>query len=142
MVRTQKLTSDKEVQALTWWTQGHTFTHAARVLPISCFDLVHGMDWLESHSPMWIHRKRKLLRFSYNGCRISLKGIKDCLSSYPKLKTQKLKGLVRRGGIAQVVHLCPLQMDQPSPTEIPQEVQQLIDINNTLFKDPEALPPP
>jgi hypothetical protein len=33
-------------------------------------------------------------------------------------------------------------MDQPSPTEIPQEVQQLIDINSTLFKDPKALPPP
>jgi hypothetical protein len=51
----QQLKSDKQVQNFTWWTQGHTFTHPVRVLSISCFDLVLWMDWLESHSPMWIH---------------------------------------------------------------------------------------
>jgi len=42
---------------------------------------------------MWIHWKRKLLRFSYQGRRISLKGVKDTLSSYPKVKVRKLKAL-------------------------------------------------
>jgi hypothetical protein len=46
----QKITSDKQVAKLTWWTQGHIFTHSARVLPISCFDLVLGMDWLEHYT--------------------------------------------------------------------------------------------
>jgi predicted amidophosphoribosyltransferase len=137
----QKITSDQQVSDFTWWTQGHTFTHSARVLPISCFDLVLGMDWLEAHSPMWIHWKRKLLRFTHNGTRISLKGIKDSLSSCPKLKPRKLKGLLRRGGIAQVVHLCPISSETPAPEDIPPAVQQLIAINDNLFQEPHGLPP-
>lgn len=103
-----KLTSDQQVVGFTWWTQGHTFSHSARVLDIPYFDLVLGMDWLEAHSPMWIHWKRKLLRFSHAGQRIALKGIKDTLSQCPEIKLKKLKGLVKRGGVAQVIHLCPV----------------------------------
>jgi hypothetical protein len=137
----QKLTSSLQVQQFTWWTQGHTFSHTTRVLPISCFDLVLGMDWLESHSPMWIHWKRKLLRFSYQGARISLKGLKDITSSCPKLKLRKLRGLVCKGGIAQVIQLCPLSAEQQTEV-IPHAVQQLITVNEQLFQEPKGLPPP
>lgn len=135
----QKLVSDKQVHNFTWWVQGHTFTHSARVLPISYFDLVLGMDWLELHSPMWIHWKRKLLRFSYQGNCICLKGTKDSTSSCLKIKPKKLKGLVRKGGIAQVVHLCPISTESLSE-EIPAEVQQL-KINDALFQESTGLPP-
>ncbi|CAD6219531.1 unnamed protein product [Miscanthus lutarioriparius] len=121
----QKLRSDQQVQDFTWWTQGKTFTHSVRVLSISCFDLVLGMDWLESHSPMWIHWKRKLLRFSYQGARVSLKGIKDSTSTCPKIKLRKFQGLVQ----------------EASAATIPTEVQQLIKINDDLFQDPKSLPP-
>lgn len=100
------------------------------------------MDWLEARNPMWIHWKRKLLRFSHNGTRIILKGIKDSLSSCPKLKVRKLKGLLRHGGIAQVVHLCLISTDTSRPEEvIPPAIQQIIDINDSLFKEPNVLPP-
>jgi len=95
-----KLQSNHQVLNFSWWSQGHTFTTDARVLPLQYYDMVLGMDWLEQHSPMWIHWKRKLLRFSYQGSRISLKGVKDTLSSCPKVKVRKLKGLIRKGGIA------------------------------------------
>lgn len=87
----QKITSSKEVPDFTWWTQWHTFTHIARVLPISCYDVVLGMDWLEKYSPMWIHWKCRLLHFSHEGQSIALKGIKDALSTCPKIKIGKLK---------------------------------------------------
>jgi hypothetical protein len=61
---------------------------------------------------MWIHWKRKLLRFSYKGAKIYLKGIKDSLSACPKIKTRKLNGLVRQGGVAQVIHFCPVTENQ------------------------------
>jgi len=136
----QKLISTQQVEKFQWWTQGHTFTHTAKVLPLQCYDLVLGMDWLESYSPMWIHWKRKLLRFTHAGQRIALKGIKDSLSSCPKLKRRKLRGLLRKGGIAQVVHLCPLLEDH-TPTSIPDEVQQFIDSKAALFIEPDSLPP-
>jgi len=99
------------------------------------------MDWLEAHSPMWIHWKRKLLRFSHNGSRITMKGIKDSLSSCPKLKVRKMKGLLQRRGIAQVVQLCPITTDPSTLEVIPTEVQQIIDSSDSLFKEPNVLPP-
>lgn len=56
-----KLQSTQQVFDFTFWTQGHTFTIDTRILPLSYYDIVLGMDWLERYSPMWIHWKRKLL---------------------------------------------------------------------------------
>jgi hypothetical protein len=98
------------------------------------------MDWLEQYSPMWIHWKRKLLRFTHAGKRIALKGTKDSLSHCPKIKLRKLKGLMRKGGMAQMIHLCPVIPEQ-QPNTIPSAVQRLIDSKAALFKDPASLPP-
>ena len=87
---------------------------------------------------MWIHWKRKLLRFTYVGQRISLKGVKDQLSTCHKLKARKLRGLLRKGGVAQMIHLC-----QTQPTQsIPPSIQNLVDSHAHLFKEPDSLPPP
>jgi len=48
---------------------------------------------------------------------------------------------VRHGGIAQVVHLCPIQAEQASTETVPAEVKQLIEVNDGLFQAPEVLPP-
>lgn len=90
------------------------------------------MDWLEAYSPMWIHWKHKLLRFTHVGHRIALKGVKDSLSQCPKIKLRKLKGLVRKGGVAQMVHLCPATQEDKQES-IPSAVQQLNDSKATLF---------
>lgn len=80
------------------------------------------------------------MRFTYEGKRISLKGVKDSLSSYHKVKAQKLKGLLRKGGVAQLIHLC--QASEPKALEhIPDVVQQLVQQHAHLFKDPDSLPP-
>lgn len=39
-----KLISDKMVPNLSWSTQGNTFVTDARVFPLSCYDMVLGMD--------------------------------------------------------------------------------------------------
>lgn len=98
------------------------------------------MDWLEQHSPMWIHWKRKLLRFTYGNRTISLKGIKYSLSSWPKVKTRKLKGLLRHGGVAQLVYLCETPPADDA-ISVPAPIQQLVDSNSHLFKTPDTLPP-
>ena len=50
-----QMVSDTFVPQLKWFVQGHTFSYDARVLPIQGYDLILGADWLEDHSPMWIH---------------------------------------------------------------------------------------
>lgn len=59
--------SDTDVPNLTWLIQGHTFSYNARVLPLKCYDLILGADWLEDHSPTWIHWQKKIMKFPHNG---------------------------------------------------------------------------
>ena len=74
------------------------------------------------------------------GTRICPKGIKDSLSACPKIKIRKLRGLIRQGGVAQVVHFCPSTAVHEQQS-VPEEVQQLIDANASLFQHPYSLPP-
>jgi hypothetical protein len=80
----QVIISDQEVKGLEWWIQGVIIYADARVLDIGAYDMILGMDWLESHSPMqcdWLHKK---ISFSHMGKQISLQGINsvlvDCLA--------------------------------------------------------------
>jgi hypothetical protein len=89
---------------------------------------------------MWVHWQRKRLRFTHNGKRITLKKIKDCLNQCKKVTVRKLKGLLRRGAVHQLVQLSPEVIDG-SQTQIPQVVQQVLQSNADLFQEPQDLPP-
>ena len=41
---------DMTVPSLKWFIQGHTFSSEAKVLPLRCFDMILGEDWLEDVS--------------------------------------------------------------------------------------------
>lgn len=47
--------SNTIIQNMQWHVQGHSFIHDIRVLPLKCYDMVLGANWLEEQSPMWIH---------------------------------------------------------------------------------------
>ena len=66
-------------------------------------------------------------------------GVKDCVSKCTKLKV--LKGLIRKGGVAHLVQLSPIQTSPTTPTTLPPEVQALIEHDTHLFQDPTTLPP-
>jgi hypothetical protein len=66
---------DQQVSTLNWFIQGHKFTSTARVLPLKCYDLIVGEDWLEDSSPMWIDYKLKRMKCTYKGKEIDLQGV-------------------------------------------------------------------
>jgi hypothetical protein len=136
-----KITSNKMISGITWWTQGHTFSTNARVLDLKFYDMVLGMDWLEHHSPMWVHWKRKKLRFTHQGKRITLTGVKDCVSSCPKIKTRKLRGLLRKGGVAQLVQLSPISQTSTPSHQVHDSIKAILQEHADLFSEPSALPP-
>jgi hypothetical protein len=49
------LTSSKIVPWLQWFCQNHSFKQDLHVLPLPRYDMILGVDWLEDHSPMWVH---------------------------------------------------------------------------------------
>lgn len=139
MANGAKLTSDKMISSLTWWTHGQTFTTSARVLNLQHYDMVLGVDSLETFIPMWIHWKKKKMRFTHNKQRVTLVGIKDCTDKCHKLKVGKLKGLLRKEGISQLVQLSPIKQT-PLPAKDIESLQKLIKAHEDLFLEPSELP--
>ena len=66
---------DQKVTQLPWFIQGHKFVSNAKVLPLKCYDLVLGEDWLEDCSPLLIDYKLKTMQFMYQGKTIKLQGV-------------------------------------------------------------------
>jgi hypothetical protein len=140
------------VENLQWRTQGHSFTQDMRVLALGSFDIILGEDWLESHSPMWVHWRHKKMRFSHEGKRILLSGLKPNQVVCRPGGCSKLKGLLRRKAITHVVQLwqststtsmAPIAaISEPAQsTAVPPLVQQVLDRFPHVFQDTTALPP-
>jgi hypothetical protein len=143
--------SDRRVSQLQWFIQGSTFSYNARVLPLKCFDMILGVDWLEDHSPTWIHWKKKIMRFPHQGRRIQLAGIRDSQQPCTYISPKKLKGLLKRNATTHIVldqpvpethapqlqSLCVLSL----PEDLPTDVQKLLQKYESLLKEPTTLPP-
>ncbi|CAD6247668.1 unnamed protein product [Miscanthus lutarioriparius] len=81
------------IPAAVWFVQGCTFTHDLKLLPLSSFDMILGLDWLASFSPMQVHWAQKWLSIPYQGSTTVLVG------DAPELP------------VGSVIQLCVLQED-------------------------------
>uniref|UniRef100_A0A0A9DEA6 Retrotransposon gag domain-containing protein n=1 Tax=Arundo donax TaxID=35708 RepID=A0A0A9DEA6_ARUDO len=139
----------KMIPKMQWLVQGHTFSYDARVLPLKCYDMIVGADWLEDHSPMWIHWRKKIMRFSHKGRRIQLTGLRDDLTKCKKISVHKLRGLIKRKAVTHCIQfqnvapVCQLDMDNSlSSHPVPDNITELVQQHEALFQDPSELPPP
>lgn len=68
------------VPACTWTIASYQFQHYLKVLDLPVVDIVLGMDWLEHHGPMRIHRGRRWMSFTHMGQNICLYGVDSLLA--------------------------------------------------------------
>jgi hypothetical protein len=147
---------DQRIVDLQWSTQGHTFFSTVGILPLKCFDMIVGADWLEEHSPMWVHWGRKLMRFTREGKRVSLQGLTNDVMQCPAVKSQilkALKGLLNRQAVS---HCIQLRLDSAQTSQFQEEfvvaiisdqmihpkVEELLEQFSDIFQSPNTLPPP
>lgn len=83
------------IPELHWYSQKHSFTSRARVLPLQCYDMILGEDWLEEMSPMWIDWRLKKMRFTHQGQRIELSGVQEDVSQCSQISSSKVRGLLK-----------------------------------------------
>jgi len=95
-----------------WFIDDVAFQSDLRVLPLTAYDLIIGMDWLEAHSPMRVHWLDKWMEISYAGHSVVLQGI---------LPDQPDELLL------QLCVLAPPESQGPTETSLPPEVQSLLD---------------
>jgi hypothetical protein len=106
---------------------------------------------------MWVHWGKKIMKFTYQGKRMTLKGVQPDVSKCTAISAGKLKGLLRRRAITHCVQMLPESpehLDQQDTlvdsaicsisksVDVP-EIKELIQKFDHLFQEPEptVLPP-
>lgn len=65
--------------AASWVTNNVEFQSDLRILPLSSYDMILGLDWLEQFSPMRVHWQHRWLSIPYKGSTVILTGDLDGL---------------------------------------------------------------
>jgi hypothetical protein len=105
------------------WSVGDcTFKSDFKVLPLEVFDVVIGMDWLESFSPMQVHWLQKWLAIPYEG------------------RIQILQGLTEDFPEQLLLHVDAVSSSD-AVVPLPPEIQDLLHEFEGVFKPPTSLPP-
>ena len=141
---------DRSVSQLKWFIQGHSFVSEAKVLPLKCYDLILGEDWLEEFSPMLIDYKLKTMQITHQGKQIQLQGVIDNSTVCTPVSAHKLKGLLKHGAVSHCIQMTVpssqsissvQEEEQDLSQEFPPPVTALLEQFNHLFAEPSGLPP-
>jgi len=109
-----------------WFIGEVSFQSDLKVLPLTAYDIIIGMDWLEAFSPMTVHWQQKWMQISYEGQSIILQG---------ELPVQLDNLLI------QVCVLTDSVVQQSELSLLPPDIRLLVDQFGELFEEPSELPP-
>jgi hypothetical protein len=120
------LCCSSQIPNAQWSSNGLIFHSDLKVLALSNYDMILGLDWLELFSPMQVHWKNRWLSIPYNNSAAVLYGIRPDLPE------------------GTVVQVCSVEVsiDAKIQASTPPEIEQLIADFVDLFQAPSALPPP
>jgi hypothetical protein len=96
-----------------------------KVLPLSHYDIIVGMDWLESFSPMKVHWRQKWMLIPYHGTHSLLQGLG------PELP---------EGSVVEVFAILATDKELLQ-VEMPPDLVELLDEFHEVFDQPKGLPP-
>lgn len=128
----------QEYPQFHWEIQGQIFSTTFTVLPLNCYDIILGIDWLEQNSPMSVHWMKKLMSFLHQGRKVCLQGIKPGLNQCCMVWQQQ-QGDQRAHQSAGAVW--SLGTVEDTDQEIPQQIELLLQDFDHLFAEPQGLPP-
>jgi hypothetical protein len=118
---------------------GYCFKMDLKILPLNCYDVILGMDWLASNSPMHIDWQEKWLVFYKEQTKVVLQGLRSDLCS---LDPVSVPHLVHLASLDELWCIIQLQTVKKLPEDnLPAEIQQLIQEYASLFDKPTGLPP-
>nr|XP_025875985.1 uncharacterized protein LOC4347143 isoform X1 [Oryza sativa Japonica Group]XP_025875986.1 uncharacterized protein LOC4347143 isoform X1 [Oryza sativa Japonica Group]XP_025875987.1 uncharacterized protein LOC4347143 isoform X1 [Oryza sativa Japonica Group] len=122
-----------------WWTQGQIFKTDFKVLPLGCYDIILGMDWLVTLGSMNIDWAAKCMEFARADSLVTIKGIQSQTTHCSCISGDQLQGMFKLGSIMHVLHL--QEVSTAKLGHIPPEIQSLLTEFSALFDDPQGLPP-
>lgn len=131
---------DQEVPDCEYVIQGHRFSSTLKLFPLGSYDIVLGMDWLESRGLMTVNWGEKLMTFQHKGAYIQLTGTTPEMSCCRAITGAELQLMHARTELAHVLLLAISKLEGASDP-IPIEVEELLTEFTDLFEEPKGLPP-
>lgn len=128
----QILNCSHEITACPIWSSGFAFKLPLKILPLHCYDVILGIDWLDQHSPMEMNWKEKWMSFDYQGSKALLQGILPQVQSCQEITSHELSVLENQDQLWCLLTLQPVHITQAMCAS-PPEVQQLVDQFSCLF---------
>lgn len=109
-----------------WNIQGITFKNSFKIIPLGCYDVVLGMDWLENNSPMHIHWAEKWLQFEHQGKMVKVMGVQPQIVMGTPISNNQLDAMIKQDAILHFVQLSSITETGDEEKELPEEIQKLI----------------
>lgn len=124
-----------------WNLQGITFTNTFKIMSLSSYDVVLGMDWLESNIPMEIHWGEKWLQIKHKGKPVRIQGIQPQAIVGPPVTPNQLDEMIKQDFVLYYVQLNSIAASESEGNTLPEEIQTPIDKYSSLFQPLPGLPP-
>ncbi|WVZ53030.1 hypothetical protein U9M48_004021 [Paspalum notatum var. saurae] len=120
-----RLPCGTHIKQAHWQLDECNFFTDMKILDLSYYDLIVGMDWLKVHSPMEVHWLQKWMIISYQNASVLLQGL------VPELPA------------GSVVEVAAITQEQPdlSVMGLHPELVQLLESYVDVFDKPTGLPP-
>jgi hypothetical protein len=112
--------------AAEWSMSDCQFVTDMKFLPLTVFDVVLGMNWLQQYSPMKVERANKWAVIPYNGSSAYLQGVQVTLPA---------------GAVTDLLLLSVESQATPAGQSVDPKVQSVLDQFVEVFEDPVGLPP-
>jgi hypothetical protein len=108
-------------------------------IPMGVFDVVLGIQWLQSLGTMAFSFQELFMKFSLEGKEIELRGITGKPGKV--ISSNGMTKLLKKGHQRIIAQLCSLDVQTSKPS-IPQNLQGIIDKHSKIFEYiPKGLPP-
>lgn len=117
------MTCSRQIQSMHWSVGAHSFSSPVGILPLKCFDMIVGEDWLEECSPMWVHWSKKNMKITYMGKRIELHGVQQQMSHCAPISASCLQSLIIREA---VLHCLQFKWCSPQEQHLVEPMEVLV----------------
>ncbi|XP_027171876.1 uncharacterized protein LOC113771497 [Coffea eugenioides] len=136
----KELQCDHWIPRMQWDMQDHKFTHDVFVLDLEPYDLILGVDWMKSYSPITFDFKKLHLSFEKEGEQVVLRGdsntanvrMQQGLSAHKYVKHKIRKALQQS---------CMVQIHNSQVMSVPDSLTKLLAKYDDVFAEPKSLPP-
>jgi hypothetical protein len=111
-----------------------------RIFNLPHYDIIVGMDWLQTLGKMWIDWDKKTFRINQNGERITVRGVRHKTTTCAPITMAELQQLEEEHAVTHLVELQFINKDERAE-ELPTCISQLLTEYDECINTPKGLPP-